>query len=92
MKNAKESQLKKCIVLTCEEFADVIHDATNGLMYAKVDEDGEFDLRDSNDAYDKNEYIDDDVYKILSDYYNVEVESIHSDYCEYPMIWICYKD
>lgn len=92
MKNIRDDQKKSCITLTCDEFKRAINIATNGLKYADVDEDGDFEIKDSNKAYDENRYVDDDVYTILGNYFDISIDSIHSDYADVPMIWICYVE
>lgn len=89
MKNVRETQLKKCIFMTLEEFEELINTLTNGLKEVKF----EFSvyITDSNKADDEETYWQEDICVTLSKYFDVEVTSFHSDDCEYPCVWICYK-
>ena len=86
MQNVRESQLKKCIFLTEEEFTEIlenvykapviVHIALDGLWYeSSIDIDDECLLRD------------------LKEYFEVEeIQSIHCDDTTPAGIWVCYKD
>lgn len=88
MKNVRENQLKKCILLTTEELEKlmseifetkvIVHCSLEGAWY-------ETPLKDLD--------IDDDTLCTeLSKYFDVNVTSIHIDDCEYIGVWVCYKE
>ena len=87
MKNVRENQLKTCIFLTTEELEEImgkifdtkviIHCSLEGAWY-------ETPLKD----LDIN---DDTLCAELSEYFDVNVTSIHIDDCEYIGVWVCYK-
>jgi len=88
MKNVRESQLKKCIFLTLEEFDETIKEifgpeASTLYQYEGICIDS---------GNDDVEYDDDEIYARLSDYFDVNVTSFHSDNCEYVGVWVCYKE
>lgn len=89
MKNVGENQLKKCIFMPLEEFEELINTLTNGLKEVKF----EFSvyITDSDKADEEDIYWKEDIHKTLSNYFDVEVTSFHSDDCDYPCVWICYK-
>ena len=87
MKNVRENQLKTCIFLTTEELEEImgkifdtkviIHCSLEGAWY-------ETPLKDLD--------IDDDTLCAeLSEYFDVNVTSMHIDDCEYVGVWVCYK-
>ena len=105
MKNVRESQLKTCILVTNEEFDNILSEVTSNMVTASYELDGiTYDANYSNEVIPEDEieeytdeYFYQDItkfYKKLADYFGVkEVTSIHTDDCEYPVgIWICYKN
>jgi len=85
MKNVRENQLKKCIFLTDDEFKSVFAE-----RFSKY-EDVDVEI----DAYEGIYFCgisNEEVYKNLSEYFDVEITSIHIDDCEYTGVWIVYKE
>ena len=83
MKNARESQLKKCIFLLADEFKEI----TEGLgIQTDTGWEGVFFSKGEEDIDDG------DVYKALSEYFGVEVTSVHCDDCDYMGVWVVYKE
>ena len=87
MKNVGSYQLKKCIFKPLDEFGYDLRQlpielrvevSYDGLDFSPLDEDDE-----------DREII---VEKLLSDYYEVTVTSVHADDWEDVGIWICYRE
>lgn len=89
MKNIKENQLKKCIFMLEEEFRKMF---TN--IFGEYDgEENEIDVEIN--AYEGiyfDAVTEEEVYEKISEYYGVNVTSIHIDQCDNIGIWICYKE
>lgn len=89
MKNVRENQLKKCIFMDTDEFKEI---------YVQVF--GVYDVETNQIDVEFNTcegiYFDgisnQDVYAKLSEYFEITITSIHLDDCEYPGVWICYKE
>ena len=87
MTNVRPNQLKKCIFTDVEELQAIlsaiyeedidVHISLDGLWY-----ESKSDLDIGND----------DVCQVLSEYYDVQVTSIHIDDCDYVGVWIVYKE
>lgn len=88
MKNVRESQLKRCIFLTLEEFDEIIKEIFGPQATTLYQYEGIF-IDSGNDDV---ECDDDDILVRLSEYFDVNVTSFHSDNCEYVGVWVCYKD
>lgn len=86
MQNVRESQLKKCIFLTKDEFQEILETIYEAPVVVHPDLDGIW--------YESSVEIDDaNLLVKLKEYYDVkEVTSIHCDDCDYVGIWVCYKD
>lgn len=90
MKNVRENQLKKCIFMELYEFASLVERLTDGLQTVEY-EDGVY-LISTDKADETDTYWNEDMTETLSNYFDVEVTSFHSDSCEYVGVWICYKE
>lgn len=87
MKNVRTNQLKKCIFTDVEELQAIlsaiyeedidVNISLDGLWYESK---SDLDIGDS------------DVCQALSEYYDVNVTSIHIDDCDYVGVWIVYKE
>lgn len=88
MKNVRENQLKKCIFLTLEEFDETIKEIFGPEASTLYQYEGIF-IDSGNDDV---EYDNDEILTRLSDYFDVNVTSFHSDNCEYVGVWVCYKE
>lgn len=82
MKNAEDYRLKKCIFLEARKFCDIMDSlgiqaetGFEGIFYSKNDDDID----------------DEEVYKALSGYFDVNVTSVHCDDCDYMGVWVVYK-
>lgn len=90
MKNVRDNQLKRCIIMKTEEFKKVFTS-----IFGKYDADtNQIDVE-----FNGCEGIyfcgisDTEVYKKMSEYFDVIVTSIHLDDCEYDIgVWIVYKE
>ena len=89
MKNVRETQLKTAIFLELEEYEEIlstvyertvrVHPDLDGIWYEAIPEEPHEDFND--------------IHEKLSKYFDVEVNSIHADDCEYQVgIWIIYKN
>ena len=80
MKNIREAQLKKAIFLTEDEFIDIF-----GRKY-----DVHFDAGFVQVFEESGESV--DFITILSEYFGVEVTSVHTDGCDILGVWVVYKE
>lgn len=90
MKNVRDSQIKKCFFFTEEEFKEIFVE-----LFGEYDEDtNEIDVEiDLIEGIYFCGISNQDVYAKLSEYFDVEVTSVHSDSCQECIgIWIIYKD
>lgn len=87
MKNQGKGTLKKAIFFgDIEDFKEI----TRSLGF---DFDIEYDGLDWYDITEEDEdFCDYDVTDALSEYFGVKVTSVHADDCEYPGIWVIYKE
>ena len=90
MKNIGNGQLKKCIFMELDEFTKLVENLTDGLQTVEY-EDGVY-LISTNKADETDTYWNEDMTETLSNYFDVEVTSFHSDGCECVGVWICYKE
>jgi len=88
MKNVKENQLVKCILLLESEFKEVFtsifgeYDANTNEVNMEIDAyDGVYFCGISNE----------EVYQKLSEYFGANITSIHIDQSDSICVWICYK-
>lgn len=88
MKNVRETQLKKAICLTNEEFAGIIHQTLGDDVTVEISLEGICISTEEDVIYWE------EVTKALTNYFDVkEVTSVHADDCDYPIgIWVIYKD
>lgn len=84
MKNARETQLKKCIFFLFDEFEYVLkklgilaHLGKSSIAYSDLG--GETQIEDE------------DVCAALSEYFDVNVTSIHIDQLDRTGVWIAYE-
>lgn len=85
MKNVRKNQLKKCIFVELEEFEEVVKEAVGNDVEVECDEGLYFETDEDIVSTEK-------VLEGLSEYYDVEVTSVHADDCDVIGIWVCYKD
>lgn len=91
MKNVSKNQMKNCIYLTLEEIQEILFNVTNGLFEIKYDSlDNEISFDNTKKAYETDTFWEKDEFETLSEYFDIEVSSIHADNNEYVGIWICY--
>lgn len=91
MENVTPYNLKTCILLTTDEYSNIIHELLNH----------EYDVEFSYDGisympYDENnekEVDTDALYSQLAEYFSVtKVTSIHTDDCDICGVWLCYTN
>ena len=87
MKNAENFLKRTSIVLDLRDFEHLIGKLTNDTVEVDLDE-GVIELTDSEtgDEMYKN------VLKLLSEYFDVNVTSVHCDGFDLPYVWVVYKD
>lgn len=90
MKNTEKFKLMGVIAMTLDEFTELVEEITDGLLTTEYEEDF-ISFTDTDKAEMEETYWNEDIEKALSDYFDIEVVSWHSDGCEYPTIFICYK-
>lgn len=90
IKHVHDNQLKKCIFFTLEDFEQMVNEMyhTGGII-AEVSYDGLSVYNGATcETYDIPELCD-----RLCHYFNVsDVESVHTDHCEMPGVWIVYEE
>ena len=87
MKNVKENQLKKCIFMITEDFKEVFVN-----VFGEYDEDtNEVDVEFDYDGIYFCGISNEDVYTKLSEYFDINITSIHIDDCDTIGVWIVYK-
>lgn len=92
MKNVRAGQLKTAIFLDLDEISYVVRGAFgNGTDYETTLDGITVYTVDEEDNYTYLE--DEEICENLATYFDVnQVTSFHADDCEYPGIWIVYKD
>lgn len=88
MKNVQDWQKVTAIVLSEEEFDEVVDEITKGQVGAYIDVEGGITyVNSSSDVYVETS----DIWGMLAEYYGVaEITSVHADECD--SIWIAYKE
>ncbi len=86
MKNVKDYQLKKCILMETEEF-DRIVKSVFGNEY-----DAEFSMEGIIVNKEFESLSDDELNEGLSKYFDTAVTSVHVDDCDNIGVWIVYKE
>lgn len=85
MKNVEENQLKKCIFKDLIEFKKDMLKAFGNDVEIGCDYDGIWIECNGEGLYTE------EILAGISNYYDVQVTSIHVDECFYTGIWIVYK-
>ncbi len=86
MQNVREEQLKKCIFFFWDEFKDALKKL--GIL-AHL---GKSSIIAYSDLGGEKQIEDEDVYKALSEYLDVEVTSVHIDQKYETGVWIAYNE
>ena len=84
MKNVRQTQLKKAIFCTLDEFRDIVYDICGDNADVDFDYDG-LSFNDGDGNYQG-------VIDALEKYFDVTITSIHADDCDYVGVWIVYKE
>ena len=90
MKNIENYRLIKTIAMEIDDFAELVEKLTDGLATVEY-EFGAY-ISDTDKADEIGVYWNEDMTVTLSKYFDVNVTSWHSDTCDYPMVFICYKE
>ena len=90
MKNIENYKVLSAIVVGLDDFTELVEKITDGLATVKY-EFGAY-IVPTRKAETTNEYWNEDMTETLSRYFEVGVTSWHSDTCEFPMVFICYKE
>lgn len=88
MKNVSERQLKTCIFLTQTELEHILSEIEGKPITVNVSLYGLEPCDEGNESDYDDEYLRD----VLSEYFGVEVTSVHCDDCDVVGIWVCYKE
>ena len=87
MKNVKNTQMKKCIILSSKEFEGILDELFDCAVTAEYSLDG-LTLYTDDDCIDIEELC-----NKLAEYFDVDrVTSVHIDDCDDIGVWICYQD
>ena len=89
MKNISPFSLKKCIFMEATEYEQLIRKVLNMNIKLQVELDGIwYEDQDDKELDISNEL----VMNALSNYFDVNITSIHIDDCDIIGVWICYKE
>lgn len=88
MQNVRKTQIKRSIILSNEEFDIAVRKSTGKDITPQLDMDGIWFDYDE-DKYDI-ENVDDYVKECLSNYFEINVTSIHIDDCDLTGVWIVF--
>ena len=95
MQNIKANQLQKAIVLSKDEFVEILRDLFGEATNCSIDYDSIYIyIGEITDGWDDDGHEDlavEEVCEALSKFFDVEVTSYHADSAEYTEIWIAYK-
>ena len=89
MKNKERVSIKHCMFIMVDDFNELLHDIginvdvspdLDGLTFYNINE---------NESTDWDE---DKIMSKLSEFFDVQITSLHADDCDYPGIWIAYKE
>lgn len=87
MRNVRLDQLKKCIFLTQTELENILSEILQKTVTVNIS------LYGLEPCTEDDEDIDDYyMCQVLSEYYGVQVTSIHIDDCDYVGVWVVYKE
>ena len=86
MKNVRPNQLKKCIFLTQTEMEEILSEILQKTVTVNVSLYGLEPCTEDDDDID-----DGYMRQVLSEYFDVDVTSIHIDDCDYVGVWVAYK-
>lgn len=91
MKNVRPYNLKTCIILTTDEYSNLIHQLLNHEYDVEYSYDG-ISYMPYDDGNEK-EVDTDALYAQLAEHFGVnKVTSIHTDDCDICGVWICYTN
>ena len=85
LQNVKPHQYCQAIVLSLDEFRDLVYELC-GTDHIDVDYDG-YDLTLCGKYGDSG-----DIKQALSKHFGIEIDSIHTDRTEHIGVWIAFKD
>ena len=94
MNNLGTARLRTCIVMDFyDEFVPLIEELSSNEVSADLLIEGGIEYK-SNNIEDEDEQIvyAEKVYKLLSEYYGVDVTSVHADGFDVPYAWVVYKE
>lgn len=97
MKNADNFLKKTCIAMDFEDYEHIIEKLTDNRVTAEVDyQEGKIYYVPTEEAEDDGvddvDITDEQINQMLSDYFDVNVTSVHSDGFDLPYAWIVYKE
>lgn len=92
MKNTEKVSFKTSMFMTFDDYRDLISELSDGLKEVAWDTSDGLYYEDSQKAIDTDNYLEElNVEKMLSEYFDTEVTSVHCDDCEFVGVWIVYK-
>ena len=88
---------KTCIALDIEDYASLIEKLTDNRVTAEVEyQEGVINYVPTEEAEDDGvddvDITNDEVNRILSEYFDVKVSSVHADGFDRPYAWIVYTE
>ena len=97
MRNAENFLKKTCIALDMEDYASLIEKLTDNRVTAEVEyQEGAINYvpteEAEDDGVDNVDITNDEVNRILSEYFDVKVSSVHADGFDRPYAWIVYTE
>jgi hypothetical protein len=85
MRNIREDQIRTAIIMSSEEYEQTVSEALGKEIAVHFEMDGLW-----YETKTEDEVEDEDIKKGLSEYFDVQVTSIHIDDCEESGVWICF--
>lgn len=73
-----------------DEYKKLILELTDDLVSVEYEDGLYYD--DTDKANETDTHYNENITDLLSEYFNVNVTSVHADGCEYLGVWICYKE
>ena len=97
MRNAEKFLKKTCIALDMEDYASLIEKLTDNRVTAEVEyQEGVINYVPTEEAEDDGvddvDITNDEINRVLSEYFDVKVSSVHADGFDLPYAWIVYTE
>lgn len=92
MKNVRPEMLKKCILILGDEYKRLVASLTKGKVEVEFCCDGIDYCQPDGVEWNDISYDGEGINAMLSDYFGVNVTSVHMDTCDFPGVWVCYSN